>query len=124
MFGKNNRGLIPASRNKSIAGFAGGLLASIVIPVTAAVLFPSVFFVNGGNTVFSSVVPAAAILGFFTGIFATLGDLAESAIKRSCDVKNSGSIFMERGGILDSVDSIGAAAPVFFLIYNLLFFSV
>ncbi|MCL2208616.1 MAG: phosphatidate cytidylyltransferase [Treponema sp.] len=122
LFGKNNRGLIPASPNKSMAGFIGGFIASITIPVTAAVFFPSVFYANNGETVFSSPVYAAVILGLFTGIFATLGDLAESAIKRSCDVKNSGRIFMERGGILDSVDSIGAAAPVFFLIYNLLFF--
>jgi len=124
LFGKNNRGIIPASPNKSIAGFIGGLIASIAIPVCAAVFFPSVFYANNGNTVFSSPVTAAVILGLLTGIFATLGDLAESAVKRSCDVKNSGRIFMERGGILDSVDSIGAAAPVFFLVYNLLFFSV
>jgi phosphatidate cytidylyltransferase len=119
LFGKNNRGIIPASPNKSIAGFSGGLLASIVISAGTAILFPSVF----GNPV-SALPVKAIVLGFFTSIFAALGDLSESAIKRSCDFKNSGTLFLARGGILDSIDSICVAAPVFYFFYSVFFFTV
>jgi phosphatidate cytidylyltransferase len=118
LFGKNNKGLFAVSPNKSVAGFAGGLFAGTAICVIAAYFFPSIFF----NSPDSSVsIPSAVLLGLSTAIFATLGDLAESAIKRSCDVKDSGSLMMGRGGLLDSVDSIAAAAPVFFLLYSVFF---
>jgi phosphatidate cytidylyltransferase len=121
LFGKNNKGLFAASPNKSIAGFAGGLFASIVICVSAYYLFPSVF-INSPDSSVSLVL--VILLGISTGIFATLGDLAESAIKRSCDVKDSGNLMMARGGLLDSVDSIAAAAPVFFLLYSVFFYNL
>jgi len=119
LFGKNNRGIIPASPNKSIAGFSGGLLASIVISAGTAILFPSVF----GDPV-SALPVKAIVMGFFTSIFAALGDLSESAIKRSCDFKNSGTLFLARGGILDSIDSICVAAPVFYFFYSVFFFNI
>ena len=113
LFGKNNRGLIPASPNKSIVGFIGGMAGSILICVLAVILFPSIF----PNDKMVLII----LLGFFTSIFATLGDLAESAIKRSCDFKDSGNIMLGRGGILDSIDSIAIAAPVFYLLYSYIF---
>jgi phosphatidate cytidylyltransferase len=120
LFGKNNKGLFAVSPNKSIAGFVGGLFASVVICIIAYYLFPSIFI----NSPDSSVsLPPVILLGFLTGVFATLGDLAESAIKRSCDVKDSGSLMMGRGGLLDSVDSIAAAAPIFFLLYSIFFYN-
>jgi len=119
LFGKNNRGIIPASPNKSIAGFSGGLLVSIIIPAGTAILFPSVFSVSDNPV---SLVKAI-VLGVITSIFASLGDLSESAIKRSCDFKNSGSLFLARGGILDSIDSVSVAAPVFYFLYSVFFFT-
>jgi phosphatidate cytidylyltransferase len=122
LFGKNNRGIIHASPNKSIAGFIGGLLGSVIISTGAVFLFPSVFSISGlsaGSDLFTK----AAILGLCTGIFASLGDLAESAIKRSCGFKDSGNLMLGRGGILDSIDSIAIAAPVFFLLYSLFFYT-
>jgi phosphatidate cytidylyltransferase len=121
LFGKNNSGIIAASPNKSIAGFIGGFIASITVCAGAAWLFPFVFFSGENN--FSALLAPAVVLGLVTGIFATLGDLAESAVKRSCDIKNSGRLMLERGGILDSVDSISAAAPVFYILYNVLFYN-
>jgi len=116
LFGKNNRGIIPASPNKSIAGFIGGLLGSVVVAGSAAFFFPSVFPVCGEYVTVSNPVSLAVIIGLITGIAATLGDLAESAIKRSCDCKDSGNLMLGRGGVLDSIDSIAAAAPVFYLL--------
>jgi phosphatidate cytidylyltransferase len=121
LFGKNNQGLFAVSPNKSIAGFAGGLFSSVAICILAWFFFPSVYI----NSPDSSVsLPPAILLGLVTGIFATLGDLAESAIKRSCDVKDSGTLMMGRGGLLDSVDSVAAAAPVFFLLYSVFFYNI
>jgi len=116
LFGKNNRGLIAASPNKSIAGFAGGIAISVLVGIAATVLIPAAFT--------SKVMPSilsGAILGFFTGIAAILGDLGESAIKRSAGVKDSGSLILGRGGALDSLDSLALAAPVFYFIYRILF---
>jgi len=118
LLGKNNRGIIPASPNKSIAGFIGGILGSIIIAVVAALFFPSVF---SGNDHASNLILPAILLGFCTGIAGMLGDLAESAIKRSCDFKDSGNLMLGRGGILDSIDSIAAAAPVFYMLYRFFF---
>jgi len=119
-FGKNNKGLIPASPNKSIAGFIGAIIAPIIISVGAALIWPDVFVPKCASFPGS---PAAAgfIVGLLTGIAAILGDLGESAIKRSSGIKDSGSIIPGRGGVLDSIDSIAIAAPVFYLVFNLLF---
>jgi phosphatidate cytidylyltransferase len=117
LFGKNNRGLIPASPNKSIAGFIGGLIGSVAVCIVAARFFQFVFPNSEIN-----LIPPAIIIGVCTGLVATLGDLAESAIKRSCDVKDSGKIMLGRGGILDSIDSIAVAAPVYFCLFLFLFY--
>ena len=128
LFGKNNRGIIAVSPNKSIAGFIGGIIGSILVVIGAAVFFPSVFSANEliildiKHEPVSSIFIPAIILGLCTGIAATLGDLAESAIKRSCDFKDSGNIMPGRGGILDSIDSIAIAAPVFFLLFTYFFY--
>jgi len=126
LFGKNNKGIIPVSPNKSIAGFIGGILGSVIIAVGAALLFPNIFLrlkaiISGTEIPFSSLMIRAGILGVCTGIAASLGDLAESAIKRSCDCKDSGNLMLGRGGVLDSIDSIAFAAPVFFFLFTLLF---
>ncbi|MCL2067185.1 MAG: phosphatidate cytidylyltransferase [Treponema sp.] len=118
LFGKRNRGIVPVSPNKSIAGFIGGIFGSILISCGAYFIVPSVFIMRG------EILPgtaAAVFLGLCTGIAGALGDLCESAIKRSCGFKDSGNIMLGRGGVLDSIDSIAVAAPVFYLLYSLLF---
>jgi len=123
LFGKHNRGIIPVSPNKSIAGFIGGLFGSVLIAAGAALIFPeAVFpFFKESNSL-SALLLLSVIIGFFTGVAAILGDLAESAMKRSCEFKDSGSLMLGRGGVLDSIDSITVAAPVFFFLYNHFFF--
>jgi len=121
LFGANNRGIIPVSPNKSVAGFIGGTFGSIIIAVGAAILFPQIFIYLNFEIPFIKLVILAAVLGFCTGIAASLGDLAESAIKRSCDFKDSGNFMLGRGGVLDSIDSIAVAAPVFFLLFEIFF---
>ena len=116
LFGKGNRGIIAASPNKSIAGFIGGLVISVGTGIFAGAFFPEAF-----TSKIMPSVPAAALLGLCAGIAAILGDLGESAIKRSAEVKDSGTLIMGRGGALDSIDSMALAAPVYYFIYLLLF---
>jgi phosphatidate cytidylyltransferase len=121
LFGANNRGIVPVSPNKSVAGFIGGVLGSIIVAVGAALIFPNIFVYFNYEMPFTEMIIKAVILGSCTGIAASLGDLAESAIKRSCDFKDSGNFMLGRGGILDSIDSVAVAAPVFFLLFSIFF---
>ncbi|HOJ98158.1 MAG TPA: phosphatidate cytidylyltransferase [Termitinemataceae bacterium] len=114
--GNGNRGLIPASPNKSVAGFIGGLLTSLGIGIGAVLLFPAAFVPRNLPS-----LGAGALLGLGTGIMAIIGDLAESTMKRSSSVKDSGGLIPGRGGILDSIDSLVLAAPVYYALYWILF---
>ena len=58
---------------------------------------------------------SVVILSFFLAIIAALGDLAESVLKRSLAVKDSGNILPGIGGVLDLVDSVLFTAPVVFI---------
>jgi phosphatidate cytidylyltransferase len=92
---------------KTWEGAAGGLILSIA----AAVLF----------TAWPLSVPwyLAIVLGVLIGIAATLGDLAESLIKRQTHVKDSGLIMPGHGGILDRIDSLLFAVIVVFIFAQL-----
>lgn len=109
LFGKNNKGVFPASPNKSIAGFIGGTAGAVVLGGLATMFLPEAFSLQSGT-----FAPGAA-LGLLTGVAAAVGDLAESAIKRSTGTKDSGKLILGRGGALDCIDSITFAAPVFYI---------
>jgi phosphatidate cytidylyltransferase len=120
LLGKGNQGLIPASPNKSVAGFIGGIVISAVLGGLAVVFWPE-SFIPACDLFSGTPFAAGFLLGLATGAATTLGDLAESAIKRSSGLKDSGSIIPGRGGALDSIDSVTLAAPVFYLAYCLIF---
>lgn len=88
--------LAPAiSPAKTWEGVAGGLVVSIAASILLTVLTPL------GVSWYLAIV-----LGLLIGIAATLGDLAESLIKRQTHVKDSGQFMPGHGGVLDRLDSI------------------
>jgi phosphatidate cytidylyltransferase len=117
LFGKNNRGVIKVSPNKSVAGFIGGLVCSMLLGLAAVFCIPIAFTAKAMPTPL-----AGLILGLAVGLAGCLGDLAESAMKRSAGAKDSGSLIPGRGGVLDSIDSICFAAPVYYVLYWLIFY--
>jgi phosphatidate cytidylyltransferase len=122
LFGKGNRGIVPVSPNKSVAGFIGGAFGTVVIGVGAVLIQPDVFVLQACvSGIPGGAITVGALLALLTGIAATAGDLAESAIKRSSGMDDSGSIIPGRGGVLDSIDSVAFAAPVVYLLSSLLF---
>ena len=112
LFGKTTRGYVAASPNKSLVGFIGGVAGSIGCGFVFKYFFPDIMVISKIHL---------AILGLVTSLAAIIGDLIESVFKRSCGVKDSGMLIPGRGGVLDSIDSIVIAAPIFYIGYNFLF---
>lgn len=104
-FGKAK--LAPAvSPGKSWAGFWGGLVCSVVLMAGLWFSWP------GGMPV---SLPVMLLLAAITVLASVLGDLLESMVKRHRGVKDSGQLLPGHGGIMDRVDSLTAASPVFTL---------
>lgn len=91
------------SPKKSWEGFFGGL----VFAVGGAALIKLL----SGSWAPGLSMPLMCVMGVVVCIFATLGDLVESLIKRTAHVKDSGHIMPGHGGILDRIDSLLLVAP-------------
>ena len=95
--------LANVSPGKSWEGFWGGLLACLLLGLLVEIYTGFVQW------------RALFIIMLFTSLGSVLGDLLESMVKRHRDVKDSGSVLPGHGGMLDRIDSITAAAPIFTL---------
>lgn len=93
------------SPGKSWEGVMGSLLAAVIM-AAGYVLFSA-----GPATPDLLLVPVFLL----TAIFSVAGDLFESMLKRYAGVKDSGRLLPGHGGVLDRIDSMTAAAPVFVL---------
>ena len=102
-FGKNKL-LFSVSPGKSWEGVWGALIASLVLAVLGAIYFEK----------FDEHLPAFILVSLLAVIFSIIGDLNESYFKRRAGVKDSGTILPGHGGILDRIDSLTSAAPVFY----------
>ena len=99
------------SPKKTWEGFGGALVFSLLASLALYKLMP------GHLSVLT--VTHATVLGLLLGFAAVIGDLAESIIKRSTGVKNSGNILPGIGGALDLVDSLLFTAPLLFFYLRL-----
>jgi phosphatidate cytidylyltransferase len=85
--------------------------------VCVAVGWGDEFGINATELTSYFIAAAVAVL---TAIAATLGDLAESAVKRNAGVKDSGRFLPGHGGVLDRFDSMTFAAPAIFILVTLI----
>lgn len=91
------------SPGKTWSGFGGGMATVIVLSLACAPLFGL-----GWNQ-----APLLLLASVLAGLASVLGDLFESIIKRHAGAKDSGYLIPGHGGVLDRIDSVLAALPVF-----------
>nr|WP_310616605.1 phosphatidate cytidylyltransferase [Pantoea cypripedii] len=109
LFGKHK--LAPkVSPGKTWEGFLGGLVCSAVIAWLFATFAPL--------TIATSTLIICAVIAALASV---LGDLTESMFKREAGIKDSGNLIPGHGGILDRIDSLTAAVPVFACLLLLVF---
>ncbi|MFC3022360.1 phosphatidate cytidylyltransferase [Vibrio zhugei] len=98
------------SPNKTLEGLAGGLILAVLVGTGLAKAF---------EIEFSSDLAMYFVI-FCTAIISVLGDLVESMFKRVSNIKDSSHIIPGHGGVLDRIDSLTAAFPVFAFLYFIL----
>ncbi|MFO8034214.1 MAG: phosphatidate cytidylyltransferase [Candidatus Bipolaricaulota bacterium] len=92
----------------SLAKTWEGVVGGVVIAMIGAALLP--VFVSD----FLRWLPHVVVLGVWVGTFAQLGDLFESLFKRAAGVKHTGWLLPGHGGMLDRLDGVLGALPVYF----------
>lgn len=95
------------SSGKTLEGLLGGLLTSAIVGGILGYAFWGF-----------DRLPFYTLSGIYIGVFAQLGDLVESALKREKGVKDSGKIMPGHGGLFDRVDSLIMSLVGFFLLFR------
>lgn len=91
------------SPKKSWEGFVGGALTALLSGYVFSLLIPEISLIQW--IIFSEIVV----------VFGTLGDLLESLMKRTVNVKDSGNVIPGHGGLLDRFDSLLLVAPAVYI---------
>lgn len=97
-----HRPLSEASPNKTVEGLLGGSFASILMGLLLGGLSLGLPFHGWGH---------GFLLGLTAAVFAPLGDLCESVVKRDLGIKDMGSLIPGHGGMLDRVDGLLFVLP-------------
>jgi phosphatidate cytidylyltransferase len=107
LFGRHK--LAPlVSPNKTWEGFIGGMVATAIVAIAGS---RSEYALALDQNPLELIVLAALVLGAFS----VVGDLFESLLKRQCNMKDSGNLLPGHGGVMDRLDSIVAALPLYVL---------
>lgn len=93
------------SPKKTWEGLIGGIIFSLIVAIIGA----------GWLNIGFSLWPKILLLTFVVVLFSVNGDLFESMLKRQAGLKDSGGYLPGHGGLLDRIDSLTAAAPIFLL---------
>ncbi len=93
------------SPNKTLEGLLGGLAAGMLVAAVGALL-------AGAGM---AQLPGVLLVAVFTVLFSVVGDLFESLLKRHVGAKDSGDVIPGHGGVLDRIDGVLAALPIFVL---------
>jgi phosphatidate cytidylyltransferase len=106
------RPLMPdVSPNKTVEGLVAGMIGSVVVALALGVVFGLTPWDSAGD---------ALLLGLVVAVFAPLGDLVESMLKRDLGLKDFGTILPGHGGVLDRFDAMILCLPaVYYLVVAL-----
>jgi phosphatidate cytidylyltransferase len=114
LFGKNKLKDSP-SPSKSYEGLIGGVIGATLLGALYAYL---VSRFSAYPEDIPHIVLIASIISFVGAIFSIIGDMAASAVKRHCEIKDFGNIFPGHGGVMDRIDSIVTVAPIVYMVMN------
>jgi phosphatidate cytidylyltransferase len=103
---------VRVSPGKTVEGAIGGIVTTIGVMV----LYVGFILENTSSEQYLIF----AVLALLVAIASIVGDLFESLFKRISNIKDSGNLLPGHGGIFDRIDSLTAAAPIFYLAYELL----
>jgi len=93
------------SPGKTWEGFLGGMVFQLLLIASLAVYLPAeISFIK------------LSLLVFPVALYSVVGDLFESMVKRNSGVKDSGALLPGHGGVLDRIDGIMAALPLYALV--------
>lgn len=97
------------SPKKSWEGFFGGAFFALISGYIFSLIIKDISLINW--LIFSEIIV----------IFGTFGDLTESLLKRTLNVKDSGNVIPGHGGLLDRFDSMLLAAPAVYIFLSILY---
>ena len=92
------------SPKKTVEGFVAGTLTALAVGAVIGYLVEPID------------LPTGLVLGGVVAVFAPIGDLAVSVVKRSLDIKDMGSILPGHGGLLDRIDGVILAIPAVWVV--------
>lgn len=102
------------SPKKTVEGAVTGVITGIVFAMLVGLGFEKFFFADGVTVNYLYL----AIFGLLGSLISIVGDLSFSLIKRSCGIKDYGSLIPGHGGMLDRFDSVIFTAPIL-MIFNM-----
>lgn len=100
------------SPKKTVEGAVSGVIIGMLVPLLAGVIFKYFFFDESVTVNYVNF----ALIGLLASVISILGDLSFSLVKRSCNIKDYGSLIPGHGGMLDRFDSVIFSAPLLMIL--------